>query len=129
MEELILIVLRVFFAILWGLLEAGVYIPFDFGYDKAANRFPTWAVLILYFAIGCAVGGASLFVLPSAQMKTPTLRVITLFASPIFGGIIGVITATLIHDRPGWPQSQKHFWPGFLFALGLSTIRFTYCSR
>jgi hypothetical protein len=65
MEELFVIILRIFFTLLWGLLEGVSYWPFDFGYERASDRLPRWAVLFLYFLVGSGVGWVSLGVLLS----------------------------------------------------------------
>jgi hypothetical protein len=128
-EELILISLRVVFAILWGLLEGLSYWPFDFGYERATSKCSTWFVLLVYFGLGCLMGGISLLIFPGTWLSEPWLRIVNLVTSPMFAGSVGIVSARRFYRRVDVGEPRDHFWPGFWFALGLSAVRFTYCER
>ncbi len=129
MEEILLLAMRVFFSILWGVLEGLTYWPFDFGYEKVSSRLPRTVVLFLYFLIGCAVGGISLLMLPNIWLPNPTLRVANLLIAPIAAGLIGVWSSKWFYRNRKDVDPNDHFMPGVLFSFAVAAIRFTYIHR
>lgn len=129
MEEVLLIVLRLLFTILWGVLEGLSYWPFDFGYERASDRLPRWLILLCYFLLGCGVGGISIVLMPHIWLPSSNLRVANLIVAPIIAGSIGVFSARHFYKGRSDVNPQDHFLPGFLFAFAVAAIRFVYIKR
>ena len=129
MEELLLITLRIFFTILWGVLEGVSYWPFDFGYEKASERLPRWAVLFLYFLIGSGVGWVSVLILPSMWLHSSGLRIANLLIAPLTAGLIGVLSSRWFYRNRSDVEPKDHFLPGFLFSFAVAAVRFAFIER
>ena len=129
MEEALLLALRLFVTMLWGVLDGLLYWPFDFGYESASDRFSRWVVLVGYFIIGCAVGWLSLHLFPHVWLSHPSLRIANLIVSPMVAGSVGVFSARQFYRVCPDVEPRDHFLPGFLFALAVAAIRFAYIER
>ncbi len=129
MEDLILIVLRIFFEILLAALDGLTYWPLDFGVERVSEKCPLWLVLCLYFIGGCFLGWLSLAILPHTWLRSSSLRILNLVISPIVAGSIGYLSATHFYRDRSDVRPQDHLWSGVFFALGLAAVRFAYCTR
>jgi|HubBroStandDraft_1064217.scaffolds.fasta_scaffold331529_2 hypothetical protein len=82
----------------------------------------------LYFSLGFAVGGASLFLVPHPIFHRSKFNGISLLVSPILTGMAMALTGSTLR-RKGWePVRIESFGYGFAFALGMAIVRLVFAS-
>ena len=129
MEELIILSFRAVLATILFALEGLAYWPFDYEFESPDSRYPKWLVFLFYFCGGCALGLASLLLFPHTWLSESPLRILNLIVTPLAGGAVGFFTAKHLYNKSNSVQRRAHFWSGFLFALGISSMRFVACDR
>ena len=129
MEELLVIILQVFFEFL---LEMLLYFGLDFAADRAIERdgCSYGCVSYIVFAILGGLCGAGMNLMhPELFTPWPGARLAGLFIWPPFAGVIAYGMAYLWRYRAKSANHWPHFWNAFLFVLAFNLIRFTFGAR
>lgn len=81
---------------------------------------------VLYFSLGFALGGASLFLFPHPVFHPSRFHGISLLVSPVLTGMIMSMIGSMIRRRGREPVRIESFSCGFAFALGMAIIRLVF---
>ena len=127
--EVILQCLFEFFVQIVGELfvELGMH-PFAEVFKKRPVESP-FVAGIGYFLLGAAVGGLSLLVAGTTFIHDSTWRVLNLFVTPIFAGLM-MMAVGAIRSRKGQELVRlDRFGYGLVFAFGMALVRFIFAAR
>jgi hypothetical protein len=113
------IVLQVVFEALAELGLRSVVAPFQ----KSPNP---WLAAIGYLLFGAAVGGASLWLFPTHFVKHQNLRILNLLVTPVIVGLLMCLIGAWRLRRGHVLLRIDRFAYGYLFALSLAVVRFTF---
>lgn len=126
MEELLVLVLEV-------LVEALIYFPWDiFLYTREVSKQGSPGVLGWSFGslfVGSLVGGITLLLVPHVLLTSSSLRILSLFLSPILSGAVAARLASKRAKSKGIVEVRTHFWGAFMFTMGIVVVRFTFATR
>ena len=86
----------------------------------------SWLSAIGYVLFGAATGGASLLLFPSHLVKGQNLRMINLLVTPIAVGLLMCLVGAWRLRRGQALMRIDRFAYGYLFALSLAGVRFTF---
>jgi hypothetical protein len=82
----------------------------------------------LYFSLGVAVGGASLFLFPHPIFHPSRFHGISLLVSPVMTGMAMSLIGSILRRKGKEPVRIESFGYGFAFALGMAIIRLVFAS-
>ena len=126
MEQLIVVIIEVFFEILLNVIGNGL---FDWPTQgRARSRQGESIVLpcVCWFLLASFLGWVSLFIVPHALIALPALRIANLAVAPVVSALI----AWWIADwRSHWHTNitpRYYLWKSFWFTLGMLLVRFAY---
>ncbi len=88
---------------------------------------PVLAVVI-YFFLGAALGGFSLFVVPHSLFHRSRFHGASLLISPVLSGLGMSSLGSILRKRNAKTIQMETFACGFAFALGTALIRFIFAS-
>jgi hypothetical protein len=83
---------------------------------------------VLYFSLGVAIGGGSLFLLPHPVFHPSKFRGISLLVSPFLTGMAMSLIGSMLRRKGREPVRIESFGYGFAFALGMAIIRLVFAS-
>jgi hypothetical protein len=128
MEELLIIAVQFLFELALNILAN---IPFDWPSKNRRTpepeRIAGWC--FFWFALACAVGWLSTFILPHTLLRSPGLRLANTLLSPFVSAYLSRYVATRRRVDNQNIIPRNHFWQGFWFTLGFVLIRFAYANR
>ncbi len=126
MEQLLVLIVEVFFEILLNVLGNGL---FDWPTQGRARSRQGESIVLpcfLWFLFASFLGWLSLFVLPHALITVSALRMANLLVAPAVSAAI----AWWIADwRSYWHSNitpRYYLWKSFWFTLGMVLVRFAY---
>ncbi len=132
MEFILEIIVQCFFEFFLQLI---VEVLSECGFHSFKNRFGNkplsnpWVASAVYLVLGLIIGAASVVIFRNSFIHSPTIRLANLFLTPILvGGCMALI---------GWFRRKREqelirldqFGYGFLFAFGMSLIRFIFANH
>ena len=79
-----------------------------------------------YAILGFLVGGLSLSIFPQSFVRSSGLHGINLFITPILAGLVMSGVGWLRHRHGGSVMRLDSFGYGFIFAFGMSLVRFLF---
>lgn len=130
MEEIILLVLSFVGELL---IESLAYFPWDIfmgSYERKKegeiNTFG-WCVISLFFGIG--IGYVSLLLLPKIIFQYSWLRILNLILAPLIAGAIAVNMSKRREQKELTTNNKLHYLIGFLFTLGLVSVRYVLSKK
>ena len=85
-----------------------------------------WLSAIGYVLFGAAAGAASLLLFPSHLVKGESLRMVNLLVTPIAVGLLMCVVGAWRLRRGQSQLRIDRFAYGYLFALSLAGVRFTF---
>jgi multisubunit Na+/H+ antiporter MnhG subunit len=129
MEFLFEILFEIFGEIILSLIFEGLA---ELGFHKAASVYskPRHPVIsgIGYLLLGGLAGGLSLVIFPESFVHTESLKLVNLFVTPVLLGLIMVMIGKLREKKGQERVKLDRFSYGFLFAFGMSFVRFMWAS-
>jgi hypothetical protein len=129
MEFLFEILFEIFAEILLSLIFEGLT---ELGFHKAASVYskPRHPFIsgIGYLLLGGLAGGLSLLIFPDSFVHTELLKLVNLFVTPVALGWIMVLIGKLREKKGQEKVRLDKFSYGFLFAFGMSFVRFIWAS-
>ena len=123
MEEIIILIIQVFFEFLLQIL---INLPFDSLPKKKPDPVSIWPHSILWFFGACFLSWLSLFIFKHTFIPSPSLRIANLILSPIVAAFVSEALAkrrSIVND---FIVPRNHFWLAFWFTLGFTVVRFAY---
>lgn len=130
MEEIIVLMLSFVGELL---IESLVYFPWDIfmaSYERKKegeiNKFG-WCVISLFFGIG--IGYVSLLLLPKIIIQYSWLRILNLILAPLIAGAIAVNMSKRREQKELTTNNKLHYLIGFLFTLGLVSVRYVLSKK
>ncbi len=125
MEEVLVVVLQVFFEVVIQLLG---WWPLDVstGSDRV-DRGCGW--LLLHAFVGGLLGFLSALIAPQLLLPFAWLRVANLVVAPLAAGGLAYLFARWAKARGNAFDPRTHFWHGFLFALMFGAARFAFATH
>jgi hypothetical protein len=126
MEQLLVLIIEVFFEILLNVLGNGL---FDWPTQgRARSRQGESIVLpcICWFLFAAFLGWLSLFVAPHALIALPALRMANLVLAPVVTALISWWIADWRSHWHGNITPRYYLWKSFWFTLGMVLVRFAY---
>jgi hypothetical protein len=126
MEQLIAVVIEVFFEILLNVIGNGLFDWPTQGRARSRRGESIVAPCVGWFLFAALLGWLSLFIVPHALIALPALRIANLVLAPIVSALI----AWWIADwRSYWHSNitpRYYLWKSFWFTLGMLLVRFAY---
>lgn len=105
-----------------ALAEAGLHALAE-PFRRPPNR---WLAALGYLLLGAAAGGLSLLAFSAHLVTTPGLRIANLIITPVAVGLLMCVLGAW-RARRGAPLLRiDKFAYGYLFALSLALVRFTF---
>lgn len=127
MEEIVVIILQVFFEIFFNAI---VSLPFEwlFSTRYADNEQNIKGCLfpILFIAVGAGCGWVSLLILPKLLIAIPALRLVNLIFAPLMAGGMSIYLASWRQKEGKLRHAPLHFLNAFLFTLAFVGVRWAY---
>ena len=87
---------------------------------------PVFLLVLGYGLLGLVVGGLSLLVMPDSFLHTRVTRVLGLVLTPVASGLAMALLGAWRLRRGQQPVAIDRFAYGYLFALVVSLVRFTW---
>ena len=89
-------------------------------------RLTRFSLALIYMFSGLAIGGLTLLVFPKSFITREGLRVISLALSPLVSGLFMHLIGKNRIKYGKQTVSFENFYYGFLFALGISLVRYIW---
>jgi len=134
MEELLIVLFQFFFELA---INGNVFslLPFDLLSKKRTTpeRDSVWKFVLplclVWSFLGTVVGSLSLIVFTYTFLQNSGLRIVNLLVSPLLSGVLAQILARHRAKLNPLLIPRNHFWYGFSFSLGITSVRFVYALR
>ena len=102
------------------LADCGIHV-----FKRKPLRNPV-AAAVGYLLFGAVAGGLSLLVFEDSFITHPALRVANLVLAPVLAGYAMALIGKARNKRGKEPLRLERFAYGFLFAFGISLVRFLW---
>ena len=132
MEEFLVVLFQFFFELT---INGFSFLPFDLPSKKRTTPEgdSVWEFVLplclVWSFVGTVVGGLSLIVFTHTFLQNSGLRIANLIVSPLLSGILAQILARHRAKLNPFLIPRNHFWYGFSFSLGITSVRFVYALR
>ena len=84
------------------------------------------ALTMILAIVGGMCGWASVALFPYLMLQTPALRMLSLVASPVLAGCLGLAIAKRRSHGDPFIEPSHQFWYAFAFTLSFTLYRFAY---
>lgn len=129
MEFLFEILFEIFGEIILSLFFEGLA---ELGFHKAASAYnkPRYPIVsgIGYLLLGGLAGGLSLLIFPDSFVHTESHKLVNLFVTPVILGVAMMLIGRLREKKRQERVKLDRFSYGFLFAFGMSLVRFMWAN-
>jgi len=127
-EEIVVLLIQFVVEIL---LQAVVYLPFDFSFyrDEKSGERSGCGWMSVYLILGGGLGALSLLIAPRLLLDSIALRVGNLILAPLAAGGLSWAVSEWRRGRGAVVCPRSHFWFGFWFALAFGGVRLAYAAR
>jgi hypothetical protein len=128
-------IFEIVLGLLWGLAELLLQLIFEALFELGLHtvREPfkrpkpnPWVATVGYVMLGAMAGGISLWIFPASLIPSPAGRIVNLVVTPFVAG--GVMAAFGAWRRRRGEELLRldRFAYGFLFALAMAVVRFSF---
>ncbi len=128
MEEVIVVILQVFFEIFFNAI---ISLPFEWLFTSFQSKEGQQNVKgciypFLFIIVGAVCGWLSLMLLPKLLIAIPALRLVNLIFAPFMAGGMAVYLATKRSQGEKKIGSTLHFFNSFFFTFAFVAVRWAY---
>ena len=128
MEEVLIVILQLFFELLFQLLVYGGFDLLAWWIDKHEKGLGCLAMLI-FALIGAGFGGIVNLIHPGTYLAYEWLRIANVIVGPLLAGWVSWLFAEWRRRRGAKLVPSLHFWFAFCFVLGFDLVRFAYAQH
>ena len=125
MEEVIVVILQIFFEVFFNAI---VSLPFDwfFGWKELEGCQWGCAYPFLFVGLGAGCGWVSLLILPKLLIPLMGLRLLNLVLAPTLAESMSAYIASVRTKKHDKNLMAIHFMNSFLFTLAFAGVRLAY---
>jgi len=128
MDIIFELVLPIVFEVFTSALPDFIVACLQHMFNRPPMRNPVMAALG-YGILGLLIGGISLLIFPDSFVKSPDIRIFTLFFSPVAAGLMMLSLRAYRIKRGKIATRIESFFYGSLLALGVSAVRYVFANH